>query len=842
MELDLEAQIGAFVIATVSSAHTEPEMRADQGESDLGGPKNFGPWALPSGQFPWIGANNNYSCTQTAMIQQWRSMFKIPNAFFAAVQLSTWVSRSARGDKGGREAMQPQLLAELRDQQLVSGAKLQNFALVTNADYGAGGNIHPPYKQHVGERLANAAMAIVYNQHINWRSPTFKSATAGTKLGEMTIALNDVEAAGLTLKPAFNAHTATVGTHSDNCTALNAITPGTCAWASIQFDDAKKSWVNATVGLTSDKKSITLTAPPPVGASSPIATSMGWGSIPMMVVYRADMQGEDGQLPVLPWNRTVELRNSRTFTPARRSQIYFNEHSQVATGGPPPPLSTFLTPRLHWATSLMAKQGDPSAPLKLGSTWHIFVDCLHGWCHATSQDGGVSWNETVPLTTLNNQSYKNGVRCSIGTGSWAVLPNGTALGLYCAKGSGLGANCGEFNCIGVMTSDDKNLASIDDHGVRFRAPANLSGMRDPARPFLSKDGARMCTVLGAGARDCAEGGNKWVQYCTPDLTRVNEWHYVSTLASEFANRGCDGLVSCPDFFPLDDKLWMLIGNYNTQRSAWYPPSRWSIGRFTGTTYTATSGGILGGDSDYVPKSGADESNTGRRLLWSNIGSTPGGHDGYLSLSRELSLSAALNDTHRLGMRFIPELAALRRVRLAVEADGADAMQRVGDTSLHSATGSYQMELRLTVPRASASLGSSDTFGLAVMSSVSPHGAGRLAETTRIGYSPFMRQLTIDRQHSSSNPKARGWPSASSHTAGTPTAAALLSYPFELPPGEDLALTVIVDGFLLEVCANNQTIVAAMALPSQSNSTRFGFFGLKATTEIHMDVWDLKSLY
>ena len=72
-----------------------------------------------------------------------------------------------------------------------------------------------------------------------------------------------------------------------------------------QFDDAAKSWVNATVGLTTDKQGMTLSAPAPPGAKSAIATSYGWGAIPMMSVYRADMEGEDGQLPVLTWNRTM---------------------------------------------------------------------------------------------------------------------------------------------------------------------------------------------------------------------------------------------------------------------------------------------------------------------------------------------------------------------------------------------------------------------------------------------------------------------------------------------------------------------------------------------------------
>lgn len=244
-----------------------------QGESDLTGDPS-----LPD-------QNMNYTCTQTAMIKQWRSDFQLPDAFYAIVQLSTWLPN-------------PYLLAELRDQQLASAAALgKGFAYGTNADYGAGSNIHPPYKQHVGQRLANAALNIVYGQEVNWRSPTYASAKA-TGSGSVTVALNDVEG-GLVLKDAFNLHTA------GDCVALNAKVPDTCAWAKIQFDDAAGSWVNATVGLTADTKAIVLTATPPAGATKPIATSYGYGSIPMMTVYRADMEGEDGQLPVLTWKHTL---------------------------------------------------------------------------------------------------------------------------------------------------------------------------------------------------------------------------------------------------------------------------------------------------------------------------------------------------------------------------------------------------------------------------------------------------------------------------------------------------------------------------------------------------------
>ena len=122
--------------------------------------------------------------------------------------------------------------------------------------------------QHVGQRLANAALSIVYKQAVNWRSPTFKSAklstmvatttaaTAGTTTTLVEIALNDVEGAGLTLKTPFNCACTTQNNSSNNrvvhethrclhvivgadhtagsCATLNAKTPGTCAWASIQ--------------------------------------------------------------------------------------------------------------------------------------------------------------------------------------------------------------------------------------------------------------------------------------------------------------------------------------------------------------------------------------------------------------------------------------------------------------------------------------------------------------------------------------------------------------------------------------------------------------------------------
>ena len=211
--------------------------------------------------------------------------YGVPSAFFAVVQLSSWFTQI------------PRLLAQLRDSQVVSANKIINVAYATNADYGGG--LHPPYKQHCGQRLANAALSMVYSKPVNWRSPTYASAEE-TGSGEVTVSLHDVLDAGLTLKIPFNLRTA-----GRRCLAANNRTPQTCAWSSIQFDDASKTWVNATVSLSADRNRMVLTAPSPSGATNAIATSYGWGSIPMLSVYRADMEGKDGQLPVLPWNRTL---------------------------------------------------------------------------------------------------------------------------------------------------------------------------------------------------------------------------------------------------------------------------------------------------------------------------------------------------------------------------------------------------------------------------------------------------------------------------------------------------------------------------------------------------------
>ena len=146
----------------------------------------------------------------------------------------------------------------------------------------------------------NRSESHLHGVGINWRSPTYASGSQNFP-DTVTVWLHDVLEAGLVIKEAPN-----LPANAAACPGLNAKAPYTCAWAAIQFNDKAATWVNASVSLGAEKQTLVLVAEAvPTGATKAVATSYGWGAIPMLNVYRADMDGEDGQLPVLPWNRTL---------------------------------------------------------------------------------------------------------------------------------------------------------------------------------------------------------------------------------------------------------------------------------------------------------------------------------------------------------------------------------------------------------------------------------------------------------------------------------------------------------------------------------------------------------
>ena len=199
-------------------------------------PYTVGPMALKGftwyqGEADYVEPNNlNYSCTERVLIENWRSKFQSPNAFFGIVQLSTWI------------VPDPVLLAELREQQLTSLSHLQNVAYATNADRGYGSNIHPPFKEYPGTRLGNAVRSIVYDDArvSDWRSPSYESSKVLSST-DVVVNLKDVPE---TLE-IYDIPPNSLFASPEACAALNQKTPRTCAYAEVTFDNGIS--VNASV-------------------------------------------------------------------------------------------------------------------------------------------------------------------------------------------------------------------------------------------------------------------------------------------------------------------------------------------------------------------------------------------------------------------------------------------------------------------------------------------------------------------------------------------------------------------------------------------------------------------
>lgn len=259
-------------------------------------PYVVGPMAVTG--FTWYQGESNtrddaaaatYSCRFPAMISAWRRAFQQPSAYFGFVQLSTWCDN-------------PEGIAAMREAQM-KALLLPKVGYATNADHGAGCNIHPPVKQYCALRLARSALALQYGRALQWRSPTFQSAQASLVAGIITVAvtLADVSPEGLKLVPrAFN------WVQGLDCAALEAKRKGTCAWASIELATGQDFNATAMVDPT-DAKKLLLKAAVPTGVSAAqvTSTSYGWGAVPLLTVYDASQD-----LPVLPWRCPIKTAPS----------------------------------------------------------------------------------------------------------------------------------------------------------------------------------------------------------------------------------------------------------------------------------------------------------------------------------------------------------------------------------------------------------------------------------------------------------------------------------------------------------------------------------------------------
>lgn len=252
-------------------------------------PYTVGPMAISG--FTWYQGESNtkdqqsadlYACLFPSMIRAWRKAMEVPDAYFGFVQLSTWCPPNPVG------------VAQMRDAQMSALLTPGKVGYATNADHGAGCDIHPPLKKICGNRLGISALSLNYGKEQAWRSPSYSGvdakivSTSNSPFAQatVTVQLAHVSSKGLYFRDPYNLNTV-------NCTAQ---LHGTCAWASIEL--STEGWVNATAVVSNGM--MTLIASTENPTQSILASSYGWGSVPMLTVYDA---GTD--LPVLPWNRSI---------------------------------------------------------------------------------------------------------------------------------------------------------------------------------------------------------------------------------------------------------------------------------------------------------------------------------------------------------------------------------------------------------------------------------------------------------------------------------------------------------------------------------------------------------
>jgi sialate O-acetylesterase len=101
------------------------------------------------------------------LIADWRARWGRSDLPFLFVQLAPW---RVEGQPPGTD------WAALREAQRETAARVAGTAMVVTTDVGDPRDIHPRRKGPVGDRLARAALALVYRRRIAWRGPSLQRA------------------------------------------------------------------------------------------------------------------------------------------------------------------------------------------------------------------------------------------------------------------------------------------------------------------------------------------------------------------------------------------------------------------------------------------------------------------------------------------------------------------------------------------------------------------------------------------------------------------------------------------------------------------------------------------
>jgi sialate O-acetylesterase len=105
-----------------------------------------------------------YRALLPAMIGDWRAGWREGDFPFLIVQLP---------NQGHSEEFADSWWAELREAQLLTAKRVANVGLAVTIDVGEAGNLHPPRKEEIGQRLALWALGTTYGKKIEYAGPLY---------------------------------------------------------------------------------------------------------------------------------------------------------------------------------------------------------------------------------------------------------------------------------------------------------------------------------------------------------------------------------------------------------------------------------------------------------------------------------------------------------------------------------------------------------------------------------------------------------------------------------------------------------------------------------------------
>jgi sialate O-acetylesterase len=110
-----------------------------------------------------------YADLQQALIEDWRSLWDMPELPFYYVQLAAYRAPSAEAAPGGQ-------IAEMREAQAES-LSIPHTGMAVTIDIGDEKDVHPRNKRDVGERLARLALSGTYAKAVVPCGPVFREAS-----------------------------------------------------------------------------------------------------------------------------------------------------------------------------------------------------------------------------------------------------------------------------------------------------------------------------------------------------------------------------------------------------------------------------------------------------------------------------------------------------------------------------------------------------------------------------------------------------------------------------------------------------------------------------------------